>query len=172
MHKLLDFFLEAAPDSYAFKELARGFGYVCLFTFVRWAIKEHTSDKFDSKDCYKMCKFCQIIADKKTLTHLDDKVGVLGDANARASSHLLVVPVTHIKNINKLTSEHIELLRHMKATAHKLLPDQEIKLGFHRVFSTSIDHLHMHAFSLPLKGWYARLKYSRFFFVDVDSIID
>ena len=49
------------------------------------------------------------------------------------------------------------MLKRMKDLALKLLrekdPNGQYKIGFHRTLSTSIDHLHMHAFCLPFKNW-------------------
>eukprot|EP00355_Strombidium_rassoulzadegani_P001651 CAMPEP_0168609088 /NCGR_PEP_ID=MMETSP0449_2-20121227/1009_1 /TAXON_ID=1082188 /ORGANISM="Strombidium rassoulzadegani, Strain ras09" /LENGTH=80 /DNA_ID=CAMNT_0008649187 /DNA_START=389 /DNA_END=628 /DNA_ORIENTATION=- len=47
-----------------------------------------------------------------------------------------------------------------------------VKVGFHRVLSTSIDHLHMHVFVLPFNDWDKQglKKYNRFYFAEFDEI--
>ena len=47
-----------------------------------------------------------------------------------------------------------------------------LKIGFHRVLSTSIDHLHMHVFLLPFNSKFeTKKKYNSFFFADFEEII-
>ena len=55
----------------------------------------------------------------------------------------------------------------MKQTSLKILnkKEEEVIMGFHRVFSTSIDHLHMHVFVKPFKSLFMQLKYTPLFFV-------
>ena len=78
-----------------------------------------------------------------------------------------MVSTDHIKNINTLTKNDKDLIFLMKEISLKILnkKDEEIIMGFHRVFSTSIDHLHMHVFVLPFKSYMMKLKYTPFFFV-------
>ena len=48
----------------------------------------------------------------------------------------------------------------------------DIMIGFHRPLSTSIEHLHMHAFKLPFKSrWTKFRKYNPMFFVTIDNVI-
>ena len=105
-------------------------------------------------------------------------MAIFEDSNQAAEWHLLIVPVEHIKSINTLENSDIELLNGMKNKSMEILIDKmkiqkkeidynKIRIGFHRVLSTSIDHLHMHAFLLPFKSWFwtGIVKFNRFFFV-------
>ena len=84
----------------------------------------------------------------------------------------------HLRNCRtlKADSETIELLKHMKQASIEELSKRsnggKFKLGFHRSFATSIDHLHLHAWEYPFKsrmeqwvktGWWFRL--------DIDILI-
>ena len=51
----------------------------------------------------------------------DERVAIFEDISKQAEVHLMVCPKDHIKNINKLTKEHVALLEHMKQTANKIL---------------------------------------------------
>ena len=160
-----------------------GFGFLVVSKFTRWFLKERQVDQFDQSDCHEMCKFCQIIKNEKTLSYLDDKVAVFDDSRPAAQYHLLMCPVEHIKSINTLKKEHKTLLEYMKSKALEIIQkkmdkkgekfdEKLLKIGFHRVLSTSIDHLHMHVFILPFKNpWESYKKYNRYFFADFDEII-
>jgi len=76
--------------------------------------------------------------------------------------HYLIVPKSHIKNVKTLprSQESLDLLDHMNQIARKLLSERSglntdqhplYRIGFHRSFATSQDHLHLHAFLLPCK---------------------
>ena len=61
----------------------------------------------------------------------------------------------------------------MKDLAETIMREQSnsnnFQIGFHKPFSNSIDHLHMHAFELPFKDWYTKyVKYTSFFFIGID----
>ena len=65
----------------------------------------------------------------------------------------------------------------MHSVALKLLgkkekeDDSSVKIGFHRVLSTSVDHLHMHGFELPFKSnWIKYTKYHPGYFLDIDKV--
>lgn len=131
-----------------------------------------------------MCKFCQIIKNAETLSYLDDKVAIFDDSRPAAQYHLLMCPVEHIKSINTLKKEHLPLLEYMKSKALEIIKkkmdkngeifdESNLLIGFHRVLSTSIDHLHMHVFILPFKNpWESNKKYNRYFFAEFQEIID
>ena len=71
------------------------------------------------------------------------------------------------------------MIEEMRKLAFKTLEEQEnsntqnFKIGFHKPFTNSIDHLHMHAFELPHNKWYGRyIKYKPFFFILASEIIE
>lgn len=48
----------------------------------------------------------------------------------------------------------------------------DVVVGFHKPLSTSIDHLHMHAFKLPWRSsWLAMRKYNWLFFERVEETL-
>ena len=60
------------------------------------------------------CEFCTIIEEKKELIYEDEKFVLFHDINPEAKFHLQAVPKIHIKNINHLSKNQIQLLQHMK----------------------------------------------------------
>ena len=103
-----------------------------------------------------------------------------------AQKHLLVCPKTHLKDVNSLQPKHYDLVKHMKEKAEDLLDSsdgvrvidseaesKETLIGFHVPLSTSIDHLHMHAFKLPFfSKCYQMRKYNSFFFVTAEDVLN
>ena len=149
----------------------------------RWTIMTYQSNEFDAEvefqgpgyaEMLAKCKFCQIIANGETLCYQDEHVVAFKDIKPVAQQHFLVCPKRHIKNVNALTPAHGPLLKHMHKVANQLLGEvPAAKVGFHRVLSTSVDHLHMHAFELPFKSCYiANRKYHRGYFLDIQKIYD
>ena len=103
---------------------------LAALTVVRWTVKTVSKNEFDlevpaselkNHPMLQICKFCQIIANRETLCYEDDKVAVFQDISKQAAEHLIVCPKDHIKDINKLSKRHVELLIHMKKVANKLL---------------------------------------------------
>jgi diadenosine tetraphosphate (Ap4A) HIT family hydrolase len=89
------------------------------------------------------------------LWYEDDKVAVFEDIKPGAALHGLIVPKRHIRDIDHLRYEDIELLEYMKIIANKILDERgfrESRLGFHQPPFNSMFHLHMHIVGLPLKN--------------------
>ena len=66
---------------------------------------------------------------------------------------MLIIPRKHIKNTNtiEISNESLRILKKMEEIALRILNENKqgeeaYKIGFHRSFATSIDHLHLHAF--------------------------
>lgn len=107
------------------------------------------------------------------------------DIRPQAKLHYLIVPKAHIKNLKTLppTQDSLDLLKQMNTVARDLLSrytpedlkpeDIVYRIGFHRSFATSQDHLHLHAFLLPFKTWSKQYIFYApgFFFVNIDKVI-
>eukprot|EP00879_Flechtneria_rotunda_P012820 GHRR01013386.1.p1 GENE.GHRR01013386.1~~GHRR01013386.1.p1 ORF type:complete len:188 (+),score=52.39 GHRR01013386.1:312-875(+) len=136
----------------------------------------------------KSCVFCHVIQEASTsssrVLYQDETVIALPDKSPAAAQHLLVIPRTHIPNVNSLTAADSQLVRHMLAIGQHLLQKQaqppgqlqqqqrrwtrvmccsrqqltQYKYGFHKPPFRSIDHLHLHCFELPHK-WYRWVQY-------------
>ena len=53
----------------------------------------------------------------------------------------------------------------------KVFEKDQVLIGFHRVLSTSIDHLHMHLFILPWKDWRIGVKkFNPLFFATFEEV--
>ena len=129
------------------------------------------------------CIFCDIKNNnKEKILHNDDEVFAFHDiSKGSAVEHVLVCPKQHIRNVNYLTKNDILLIEHMYEVGKKILGDlhQESdtrfdfliftitkykkRFGFHVPPFYSVDHLHLHCFTLPitnkLKNYY---KYGKF----------
>lgn len=161
-------------------------------TFLRWALKSNTRNDFDKEGCHGICKFCQLEMetrgnDQKWVLYQDDRVIVFRDIRPAAPYHILVVTRQHIKNCRTIpfTQESVDLLEHMKSVTQlvlrKLIAEKgdtsvdegTFRIGFHRSFATSQDHLHMHGFAGEIRGWYKRnISYSpSFFFLSADQLL-
>ncbi|CAH0515940.1 unnamed protein product [Peronospora belbahrii] len=123
------------------------------------------------------CRFCNILeSGDEVFLYEDEDVVVFRPLAPVVSSHILVVPRRHIRNVNKLTLEDTTLLHRMREVATMVLremprpsvmPDllkaervddaaedctdeegaeSDYKFAFHSPPFNSIDHVHMHAF--------------------------
>ena len=95
---------------------------------------------------------------------------VFSDRKPRAKIHGLCIPKRHIRDINALRKEDIELLDHMSEVGLKVLEEKNCELekteektqyrvGFHVPPFNSIFHLHMHLVVLPLNEGIKDYKY-------------
>ncbi len=159
-------------------------------TSIRWLVKTFTKNEFDNANDKKMieiCKFCQIIEKAKTepgiVLYQDDHVVAFKDIRPQAKLHYLILPREHIKNIGTIKSskESLEVLERMERCARDLLMQnsgitdpcsKNFRVGFHRSFATSQDHLHLHGFLLPCKTYYKHyIGYAPpMFFASIESV--
>ena len=80
-----------------------------------------------------------------------DRCIVIQDLHPRTRYHYLVIPKRHIKNIWYLQYDDDELVEHMIETVKRILPQDDVKFGFHSPYITRMNHLHMHAMRGDLK---------------------
>lgn len=133
------------------------------------------------------CIFCDIVkaagssVDSRVL-YQDDLVVVIPDIRPAAAVHLLVLPKAHIPNVDSLAASDAQLVRHMAEVGERLLQqqDQQLQLpqpaqhkfGFHKPPFRSVDHLHLHCFTLPHR-WYRWVQYqSDLNWITVDGLLD
>lgn len=133
--------------------------------------------KYSRDGAVVCCRFCDILrARDEDFLYEDELITVFRPLAPVVDSHILVVPRCHIRNVNMLTKDHLELLGRMKEVAALVLQqlpqtsspelpaassaptlntsssssdqgdDAEYKFAFHTPPFNSIDHVHMHAF--------------------------
>lgn len=104
------------------------------------------------------CLFCQIIQGQKPADFVfrNDSVVAFNDINPHAPTHILIVPVKHIRSVNDLTEEDRPLVADLFMTAKMLAKELGIgESGYKLLFNVErgggqfVFHLHLHL----LGGW-------------------
>uniref|UniRef100_A0A8C2LAR3 Aprataxin n=1 Tax=Cricetulus griseus TaxID=10029 RepID=A0A8C2LAR3_CRIGR len=89
--------------------------------------------------------------DPKMQVYKDDVVVVIKDKYPKARHHWLVLPWASISSLKAVTSEHLELLKHMHTVGEKVIADfagsskLSFRLGYHAI--PSMSHVHLHVIS-------------------------
>ncbi|XP_048218022.1 aprataxin isoform X3 [Perognathus longimembris pacificus] len=89
--------------------------------------------------------------DPKMQVYKDEQVVVIKDKYPKARYHWLVLPWASISSLKAVTSEHLELLKHMHAVGEKVISDfagfnkHRFRLGYHAI--PSMSHVHLHVIS-------------------------
>ncbi len=108
------------------------------------------------------CIFCRIAqgtieADK---VYEDDTIIAFNDINPKAPTHILLIPKKHIENLNAATSEDVELLGRMLATAAEIARNAGIADSGWRLVANSgpdsgqeVPHLHLHILGGRPMSW-------------------
>ncbi|RGB32721.1 HIT-like domain-containing protein [Rhizophagus diaphanus] len=140
----------------------------------------------DSNDNHEECLFCSISAsrDPTSLLHVDEIVVAFNDIKPSATHHILVVPKKHIPSINNLKKDDLETVKKMKEvglniiscrlnkSVDELNKAKTYQMGFVSPPFNSINHIHLHILSKPVKTWWPKsLAFSRFIFRDIDDVI-
>uniref|UniRef100_A0A8C6RA54 Aprataxin n=1 Tax=Nannospalax galili TaxID=1026970 RepID=A0A8C6RA54_NANGA len=87
--------------------------------------------------------------DPNVQVYKDDQVVVIKDKYPKARHHWLVLPWASISSLKAVTSEHLELLKHMHTVGEKMISDfagsskLSFRLGYHAIPSMSQVHLHV-----------------------------
>ncbi|CDS01783.1 uncharacterized protein SPSC_06434 [Sporisorium scitamineum] len=112
------------------------------------------------------CIFCNVTPDRFSIVLQDEQFVCFKDRSPAAAIHLLVIPRTHIANVQSLTQRDSDLVRQMQALGNKALdlisscgPAPERRFGFHIPPFRSVDHLHLHCLELPFRSRIKALKY-------------
>ena len=104
------------------------------------------------------CVFCRIKeSDMNRVLYEDEQIIIFKDRSPVSEVHLLCIPKRHIKNLNYLTKNDLDLLNHMYITARDFiilnykehLINNNPIFGFHKPPFYSITHLHMHCIIPP-----------------------
>lgn len=99
------------------------------------------------------CIFCKIIAGEipSKKVYEDDKVFAFEDINPEAPVHVLIVPKTHIANINELSEKHENLIGHIFIVSKRIAGEYNIEDNGYRVVTNcgkdggqTVDHIHFH----------------------------
>ncbi|ACM60432.1 histidine triad (HIT) family protein [Caldicellulosiruptor bescii] len=99
------------------------------------------------------CIFCKILNKEiqSEIVYEDELVCAFKDINPTAPVHILIVPKTHIENLNDVQQHHKELIGHVFVVAKELAKKFEIDEKGYRIVvncgadgGQTIDHLHFH----------------------------
>ena len=99
------------------------------------------------------CIFCKIAKGEipSDILHHDDELIAIRDINPQASTHLLVIPRSHIPTLNDLTAEQTSLAGHLIEAAVKLAHKEGIASNGYRLVINCgkeggqvVPHLHLH----------------------------
>ena len=107
------------------------------------------------------CIFCKIVSGEisSKKVYEDDKVLAFGDLNPQAPVHVLIIPKKHIKSLDDVSQEDVELLGHIQVVAGKLAKENNLPDGYRVVNNCGIDggqtvaHLHYHLLGGRTFGW-------------------
>lgn len=99
------------------------------------------------------CIFCSIV-NKKIKANIiseTDKVMAFEDINPAANVHILIIPKTHISNLNEINENHASIMASMMLLAKDLASQLGVnKTGYRLVINTekqagqTVFHLHCH----------------------------
>ncbi len=104
------------------------------------------------------CLFCQIINKEipSEFIYEDANFVVFRDINPQAPVHLLIVPKKHIRSINDLTPEDMQIISDIFIVARDMAKKEGVdKSGYKLVFNVEkgggqvIFHIHLHL----IGGW-------------------
>ena len=104
------------------------------------------------------------LADKSLVVEETDSVSVIKDKYPKAKHHYLVVSKYELSGIEALSSEHVDLVRHMISVGETLIQKikaeccvvAEFQMGFHAIPSMAM--LHMHIISWDFESIYMKNK--------------
>ena len=106
----------------------------------------------------KQCPFCRIEeTNKNRIVYEDDQIIIFNDRSPVSVIHLQCIPRRHIKNINELTKNDVDLLNYMYIKARdfvinnyqQYLYQNKPIFGFHNPPFYTVPHLHMHCIIPP-----------------------
>ncbi len=108
------------------------------------------------------CLFCKIAAGDipANKVYEDDEIVAFEDINPQAPVHILLIPRTHVENIDAVTEEHQHLLGKMLLVARDLAREKNIADdGYRLVFNTNrnagqeVFHIHLHLLGGRTFSW-------------------
>ena len=98
------------------------------------------------------CLFCKIIAGEipSTKVYEDQQILAFWDIAPQAPCHILVVPKTHIQDVDGITAENSAVVAHIFATIPQIAKAEGLENGYRVVSNCGADagqtvpHLHFH----------------------------
>ncbi len=107
------------------------------------------------------CLFCRIAAGEipATIVRRDASVLAIRDINPKAPTHVLVMPVAHVRSAAELTAADAPLLAQLFETASGIARDEGLDRGWRLLTNVgadggqSVDHLHFHLLGGRRMGW-------------------
>ena len=98
------------------------------------------------------CLFCKIIAGEipSTKVYEDQQILAFRDIAPQAPCHILVVPKTHIQDVDGITAENSAVVAHIFATIPQIAKAEGLENGYRVVSNCGADagqtvpHLHFH----------------------------
>lgn len=99
------------------------------------------------------CIFCKIIAGEipSEKVYEDDRVIAFKDIQPMAPVHVLIIPRTHITDMNALTADNAAIVAHIFSVIPAIAREQGIAKSGYRVAANcgpdswgSVPHLHFH----------------------------
>lgn len=98
------------------------------------------------------CLFCRMASGEIPVpkVHEDDLVFAIRDINPQAPTHVLVMPLAHIKSVAALTEADAPLLSRLFSVAAKIAEQDGLDGGWRLVSNVgpdagqSVPHLHVH----------------------------
>ncbi|XVG95303.1 histidine triad nucleotide-binding protein [Eubacteriales bacterium KG127] len=107
------------------------------------------------------CIFCKIgngdIPSNKV--YEDDKLICFHDLEPQAPVHVLIIPKKHIKSLDELTQEDVELMGYIMVKIKDLAKELGLENGYRTVINTGDDayqtvkHLHFHIMGKRKLTW-------------------
>jgi len=98
------------------------------------------------------CLFCKIAGGEipADIVHQDDLVLAFRDINAKAPTHVLLIPRRHIASAAELGAQDAEMLGRLFSVAAQVARDAGVERGYRLVSNVgagagqSVPHLHFH----------------------------
>lgn len=107
------------------------------------------------------CLFCKIVAGEipSTKIYEDEYVYAFADIEPQAPFHAVVVPKTHIKSAEEITSENSFLVAKIYEAIAKIAKENNLEKGFRVVNNCgeeggqTVGHLHFHLLARRYLQW-------------------
>lgn len=108
------------------------------------------------------CVFCKIINGDipSQKVYEDDMVYAFRDINPEAPTHILVIPKSHIRNINEIDKGNSHIVAHIFEVINKLTVEEGLDKDGYRVVSNcgkfggqTVDHIHFHVLGGRNLSW-------------------
>ena len=99
------------------------------------------------------CIFCQIVSGKipSDTVYQDEEVLAFRDINPKATTHIIVIPKSHIPSLAHVTEEQLPLMGHIIDVANKLAKEEGVSESGYKVVINCgkgggqvVPHLHLH----------------------------